>query len=80
MRYNTTRDLLNIVYQQLPRDVADKVELDVETDAHFIRSTAVVKLPNGQIYKAALEPMEFEGVTMNTKLPETFVTQICVMV
>lgn len=78
--YNGTRDLLNVIWLQLPRAIANSVELDVEHDAHFVRAVAIVKLPNGQVYKADLEPMEFEGVTLYTKLPEAFVAQLCVFV
>lgn len=78
--YKNTMDLLNIVYSQLPKGIADKIELYVETDAYFMRPVAVVKLANGQVYRADLEAMEFEGMTLYTKLPDTFLTQLCVMV
>lgn len=78
--YRRSMDIINIIWQQLPRGIADKVKLDVETDAYFIRPVAVVTLPNGQVHKCPLEPREFEGMSINMKVPEAFIAQLCVMV
>jgi hypothetical protein len=74
-----TRDLITIVYSQMPRQVADKVTVDVECDPYILNAIVIVKR-GLQTWKARLEPQEVNGVMINVKVPDEFLAFLCVSV
>lgn len=78
--YRFKMDVLSIVADQLPRTLVDKVQIDVQADAYLMSTTVVVKLDGGRKFESPLEPMEVHGTTINLKIPEQFLAQLCVLV
>ena len=78
--YRGQTDLLQVVWLQMPRGIADKIKLDVKADAYFVRASVKVTLPNNQEYVADLEPQELEGVVTCSKVPAAFIANLCVLV
>lgn len=70
-------ELHAVVYDQFPETVRDKIHLDIETDAYLVSPTVVVKLEGGETHKAALEVQELHGVPVRSKVPDYFISLIC---
>jgi hypothetical protein len=78
--YNQSMDLIRVVYNQLPRGIADKLTLDVKTDAYLMNPKLIVKDASGREFHTHLEADVFEGVEMRTKVPEVFIAHLCAVV
>lgn len=73
-------NLLRHVYLQLPATVRDSFKIDVKADAFLIRARAYFTDPSGRTWETPLEPEDVGGVPMSTKIPDVFLTQLCVTV
>jgi hypothetical protein len=73
-------DLISVVFDQIPRTVRDKVHLDVQTDAYMISPTVVVRTQDKRTFECELEPMDIEGVPVRCKVPDHFLSLLCVSV
>jgi len=78
--YTMTRDLIAVIYSQLPDGIKDKVRISVDTDAHYIRPRATFKDEQNREWTTALVDMQFEGLPLRCKVPEEFLAQLCVVV
>ena len=77
---NITRDIAHIVYSQLPTGLRDKLSVEIGGDPYGIRLNATLTDERKRTWVANLEDMDFEGVPLRCKLPDTFVTLLCVEV
>ncbi len=80
-------DLNNVIYEQLPRTIRDKVIIDSITDAFQLYPRVEITYfpdPANREVKSTeathLEPTEFEGMHIYCKLPDVFVARLCVLI
>lgn len=73
-------DAVRIVASQFPRQVLEHIKVDLDADPMLLRATVKVEVPDKRVFTAQCEPYEFEGMTLNLKVPEEFLAKICVVV
>ena len=71
--------LLSICYNQVPQGIRDLFKYDVRADAFYLGARLVVTDPRGDKWETDLEPVEFEGVEIHTKIPDAFIGQLCLL-
>ena len=76
-RSGATRDMIAVVYAQLPRALQGLFEIDVQSDAYYLNAVAWFKDAQGREWSCPLEACEIEGVPVSCQLPELFVAQLC---
>lgn len=75
-----THDLIQIVEEQLPRMVRDKVKsIEVESDAYHLRTKVVFKDDRGRVFETLLEPGFVGGgkTQIAWRIPEQFIAHLC---
>ena len=74
------RDLIEIVHNQLPRQLKQELSVNVEADAFYLRCKATFTDKSKREWSVYLVPELFEGVEIRCKIPEEFLAQLCVSV
>ena len=74
------RDLIEIVFQQLPRQLQKELAVNVKADPYFIKCEATFTDAKNREWTVLLEDEEFEGVKIRCKIPPMFLAQLCVCV
>ena len=74
------QDIARIVCLQLPASLRDKLIVEIQGDPYGIRLNATLTDERKRTWVANLEDMDFEGVPLRCKLPDTFVALLCVEV
>ena len=74
------RDLIEIVHDQLPRQLKQELMVNVDADAFYLRVYATFTDKSGRHWSTYLKPEVFEGVEIRCKIPEEFLAQLCVSV
>ena len=81
LRVAIRSEFFDCLTRQIPRDLHDKLEVRVETDAYMIRCVAnITDTRTQKSWSVALEEGECAGQTMPCKLPDAFVSMLCVAV
>lgn len=74
------RDLIAVVYDQLPRTLRDELTVRVQTDAFLVRPKAMFTTKQGVTWDCILETREVHGVPVACQIPELFITKLCAVV
>lgn len=74
------RDLVAVVYDQLPRDLRDRVTVRVKSDAHRVVVRALFDHKDGRGWETLLETGDIEGVPVRYIVPGTFIAYLCAAV
>ena len=74
------QDIAYIVYSQLPAGLRDKLMVEIQGDPYGIRLNATLIDERKRTWVVNLEYMDFEGVPLRCKLPDTFVALLCMEV
>ena len=73
-------DLIAYISSQLPRQVADKVQITVESDAFHLRTRARFRDDRGRVHECQLEEEPFGSRRMACRIPEDFIAHLCVII
>jgi epoxyqueuosine reductase QueG len=73
-------DLISYVTSQLPRQVANKVSVAVESDAYHLRTKARFKDDRGRIHECELEEVQLGSRRMMCRIPENFIAHLSAVV
>lgn len=71
--------LLSICYRQVPAGIRDLFKYDVRADAFHLSAMLIVTDPRGEKWETHLETQSFEGVEVHTKIPDSFIGQLCLL-
>lgn len=77
---NINRDIASIVYAQLPTALRDKLSVTLNGDPYGIRVMVVFATEDKRTWSTSLEDMDFQGVPLRCKVPDTFIAHLCVVV
>lgn len=80
LKFSARASLLSYVYQQLPRQVRDRVEIRAQADAYLLQAHITFTDSKGATYECDLEEGEVEGVMLNCRIPDAMLTYLCLVV
>lgn len=74
-------DLVGFVKDQLPREVQEQCDVQVASDAFHLRTIVRIKRrADGRVFDTQLAHVEVDGGRLlSLKLPDDFVTHLCVV-
>lgn len=73
-------DFIAMVSSQLPRRVADKVQIAVESDAYHLRTIARFKDDQGRVHECQLEEDRVGSRKLACRIPENFIAHLCAVI
>lgn len=73
-------DMAHYVHSQLPRMLAEKLSVKVNSDAFHFVTTAVFIDQDGHAYQCRLELENVNNRQMACKIPEKFLAHLCAVV
>lgn len=74
------RDIISIVYSQLPVALRDKLSVTIDGDPYGVRLNAIFATEDKRQWSTALEDMDFQSIPLRCKIPDTFIAHLCVVV
>lgn len=72
------RDIVALVYDQLPHRVRDILTVRLKTDPYLLRAEALFTDANGRTTTCFLEPFALGAVTVNCRIPDATLALLCV--